>query len=73
MTLFQVDPFLQLVDYCKLQTAKTELQHPGKVYGSKEDDEDALKSLSEIELAENQSKESLAIMIVKFLGNLSDV
>ncbi|XWS35528.1 hypothetical protein CRYUN_Cryun20dG0004900 [Craigia yunnanensis] len=67
-----VDPFLQLVDYCKLQTAKTELKHPGKVYGSKEDDEDALKSLSEIEIAENQSKESLATMIVKFLGNLSD-
>ncbi|XP_022732999.1 uncharacterized protein LOC111287061 isoform X2 [Durio zibethinus] len=67
-----VDPFLQLVDDCKLQTAKIELQHPGKVYGSKEDDEDALKSLSEIEIAENQSKESLATMIVKFLGSLSD-
>ncbi|XVF22936.1 hypothetical protein REPUB_Repub12eG0213800 [Reevesia pubescens] len=67
-----VDPFLQLVNDCKLQTAKTELEHPGKVYGSKEDDEDALKSLSEIEIAENQSKESLATMIVKFLGNLSD-
>ncbi|KAK8654600.1 hypothetical protein V6N13_128559 [Hibiscus sabdariffa] len=61
------DPFLQLVDDCKLQTT-----NPGKIYGSKEDDEDALKSLSEIRLAENQSKESLATMIVKFLGNLSD-
>ncbi|XWS45739.1 hypothetical protein CRYUN_Cryun14cG0005500 [Craigia yunnanensis] len=67
-----VDPFLRLVDDCKLQTAKTELQRPGKVYGSKEDDEDALKSLSGIEIAENKSKESLATMIVKFLGNLSD-
>ncbi|KAK8570510.1 hypothetical protein V6N13_003188 [Hibiscus sabdariffa] len=61
------DPFLQLVNDCKLQTT-----NPGKIYGSKEDDEDALKSLSEIRLAENQSKESLATMIVKFLGNLSD-
>ncbi|XVE76738.1 hypothetical protein DITRI_Ditri13aG0005500 [Diplodiscus trichospermus] len=67
-----VDPFLLLVDDCKLQTAKTELQHLGKAYGSKEDDEDALKSLSEIKIADNQSKESFATMIVKFLGNLSD-
>ncbi|XP_022756818.1 uncharacterized protein LOC111304505 isoform X5 [Durio zibethinus] len=68
----KVDPFLQLVDDCKLQTAKTEVEHPGKVYGSKEDNEDALKSLSEIEIADNQSKESFATMIVNFLGNLSD-
>ena len=73
MNLFQLDPFLQLVDDCKLQTAKTEIEHPGKVYGSKEDNEDAWNLLSEIEIAENQSKESLATMIVKFLGNLSDV
>ncbi|KHG10450.1 Protein EFR3 [Gossypium arboreum] len=67
-----IDPFLRLVDDCKLQTTKDEL-NPGKIYGSKEDDEDALKSLSEIHLAENQSKDSLATMIVKFLGKLSDV
>ncbi|KAK6261038.1 hypothetical protein SCA6_015512 [Theobroma cacao] len=73
LTAKTVDPFLELVDDCKLQTAKTEPEHPGKVYGSKEDNEDALKSLSGIEIAENQSKESLATMIVKFLGNLSDV
>ncbi|XP_052481847.1 protein SEMI-ROLLED LEAF 2 isoform X2 [Gossypium raimondii] len=66
-----VDPFLRLVDDCKLQTTKVEL-NPAKIYGSKEDDEDALKSLSEIHLAENQSKDSLATMIVKFLGKLSD-
>ncbi|EOX96658.1 Uncharacterized protein TCM_005862 [Theobroma cacao] len=72
LTAKTVDPFLELVDDCKLQTAKTEPEHPGKVYGSKEDNEDALKSLSGIEIAENQSKESLATMIVKFLGNLSD-
>ncbi|KAK5775889.1 protein SEMI-ROLLED LEAF 2 isoform X1 [Gossypium arboreum] len=66
-----IDPFLRLVDDCKLQTTKDEL-NPGKIYGSKEDDEDALKSLSEIHLAENQSKDSLATMIVKFLGKLSD-
>ncbi|XVF73621.1 hypothetical protein PTKIN_Ptkin12aG0216800 [Pterospermum kingtungense] len=40
----KVDPSLQLVDDCRLQTAESEIEHPGKVYGSKEDDEDALRS-----------------------------
>ncbi|GKU88618.1 hypothetical protein SLEP1_g2859 [Rubroshorea leprosula] len=67
-----VDPFLQLVDDCKLQAVDNGAEHPRKVYGSKEDDEDASKSLSAIEITENQSKESLATMVVKFLGNLSE-
>lgn len=71
ITSYQVDPFLQLVDDCKLQAVNTGLDR--KVYGSKEDDEDALKSLSAIEIVDTQSKESFAAMIAKFLGMSSDV
>lgn len=66
-----MDPFLQLVDDCKVKAVDTG-DHSEKVYGSKEDDEDALKSLSAIEITENLSKEYFAAMIVKFLGK-SDV
>ncbi|KAK7263888.1 hypothetical protein RJT34_31487 [Clitoria ternatea] len=62
-----VDPFLQLVNDTKLQAVTDTARQPGKVYGSKEDDEDALKSLSAIKLTESQSKESYATMIVQSL------
>ncbi|XP_073288526.1 protein SEMI-ROLLED LEAF 2-like isoform X2 [Primulina huaijiensis] len=70
-----VDPFLQLVDDCKLQAGdgKTEVNHMRKVYGSKEDDDDAMKSLAAIEISENQSTEFFASMVVESLGNLSSV
>ena len=45
----------------------------GKVYGSKEDDDDALKSLSAIVITEDQSIESFASMIVKMLRQSSKV
>ncbi|XP_021645517.2 uncharacterized protein LOC110639043 isoform X2 [Hevea brasiliensis] len=67
-----VDSFLQLVDECKLQAVKNQLDHPRKVYGSKEDNEDALNSLSAIEITESQSKESFATMIAKFMGTSSN-
>ena len=66
--LFQVDPFLQLVSDSKLQAVVEADRQPSKVYGSKEDDEDALKTLSSIKLTESQSKESFATMIVQSLG-----
>lgn len=68
-----VDPFLQLVDDCKLQAAdgKAEVNHVRKVYGSKEDDDDAMKSLAAIEISEDQSTEFFASMVVENLGNLS--
>ncbi|KAJ4833340.1 hypothetical protein Tsubulata_000564 [Turnera subulata] len=68
----RVDPFLQLVDDSKLQVVNTGVGHPNCVYGSKEDDEDALKTLSAIEITDAQSKESFANIIVKFLGISSD-
>ncbi|RZB73636.1 uncharacterized protein LOC114378611 [Glycine soja] len=67
-----VDPFLQLVNDSKLQAVIDTDRQPSKVYGSKEDDEDALKALSAIRLTENQSKESFATMIVQSLGKSSN-
>ncbi|XP_065869828.1 protein SEMI-ROLLED LEAF 2-like isoform X2 [Euphorbia lathyris] len=60
------DPFLRLVDESKLQAVDT-----GKVYASKEDNQDAVKSLSAVEITENQSVQSLATMITKFRGTSS--
>lgn len=67
-----VDPFLQLMDDCKLRAVNTGLDHPKKVYGSKEDNDDALKSLAAIEISQTQTKESFASMIVKMLVIPSD-
>ncbi|CAL0329426.1 unnamed protein product [Lupinus luteus] len=67
-----VDPFLQLVDDNKLQAVTDTIRQPSKVYGSKEDDEDALQSLSGIRLTESQSKDSFATMIVQSLGKSSN-
>ncbi|CAK8575461.1 unnamed protein product [Lathyrus sativus] len=66
-----VDPFLQLVNDSKLQAKVDTSGKPSKVYGSKEDDEDALKSLSSIKLTESQSNESFVTMIVQSLEELS--
>ncbi|KAM7262533.1 hypothetical protein ACFE04_000216 [Oxalis oulophora] len=66
------DPFLQLVDDSKLRAVKPGWEYPGIAYGSKEDDEAALISLSAIEIAENQTKESFANTIMKFLQRTSD-
>ncbi|KAF8396143.1 hypothetical protein HHK36_017756 [Tetracentron sinense] len=67
-----VDPFLHLVEDCKLQAVNTGSDHPKKLYGSDEDNNAALKSLSALEITENQTKESFASLIVKSLGKLSD-
>ncbi|KAK7259562.1 hypothetical protein RIF29_25171 [Crotalaria pallida] len=58
-----VDPLQQLVNDNKLQAVTDTIRQPSKVYGSNEDDEDALKSLSGLKLIESQSKESFATMI----------
>jgi len=63
-----MDPFLQLVSDCKLQAVADAVRKPSRAYGSKEDDEEALKSLSAIKLTESQSKESFSTMIVQSLG-----
>lgn len=42
-------------------------------YGSKEDDDLASKFLSEVEITEDQTRESFVTEIVKSLDTLSDV
>lgn len=69
----QVDPFLNLVDDCKLEANDTGSQHSSITFGSKEDDVSASKFVSEIEITEDQSRESLASVIVKSLENSSNV
>nr|GMC79790.1 protein EFR3 homolog B-like isoform X1 [Ipomoea batatas] len=61
------DPFLQLVDDSKLQAVTT--SDPKRVYGSPEDDNDALKSLSAVEISKKLSTESFASVIVESLKN----
>lgn len=75
MTLYQEDPFLQLVGDCKLQAVNAGVDHPSKVYGSEEDNEDALKSLSAIEKVtiENLSEEFFTSLIAESIARLSKV
>jgi len=63
------------VEDCKLDAVfYGQADQPAKNYGSKEDDDDASRSLVTIEEAsQNQSREHYASMIMKFLGKLSDV
>ncbi|GMI79645.1 EFR3 OF PLANT 2 [Hibiscus trionum] len=70
LTEIMVDPFLHLVDDRKLQAVNTVPDQPTNVYGSKEDDTLALKTLSEIQITPEQSRETLASEIVKSLGDL---
>lgn len=70
---FQVDPFLHLVEDCKLTTVDTATDHQTMVYGSEEDDTAALKSLSAIEITHSLTKESLVSVIMNHIGDLLDV
>lgn len=71
----QIDPFLRLVEDSKLQALDQKIIEGNtvKIYGSKEDNEDALTSLSTINITEEQSPEFFASMVLKAMGNLSDV
>ena len=71
--LYQVDPYLRLVEDRKLEAVTTDSGHPAIVYGSKDDDSSALKSLSEIDVTGNQSREFFAAEIAKSLANLANV
>ncbi|MBA0677258.1 hypothetical protein Goari_018676 [Gossypium aridum] len=67
-----VDPFLHLVEDCKLKVVDTGSDRPTNVYGSKEDDDLAAKTLSQIQITPEQDSESLASEIVKSLGISSE-
>ncbi|RRT57751.1 hypothetical protein GW17_00003980 [Ensete ventricosum] len=70
---FEVDPFLHLVEDCRLEVSKASSDHQIKVYGSKEDDNASLESLSAITTAGNVSTEAMVSMIINSLGDLPDV
>lgn len=69
-----IDPFFRLVDDSKLQALdkKIVVGDMVRIYGSKEDNEDALKSLSTINITDDQSPEFFASMILKANEKLSD-
>ncbi|KAL6603536.1 hypothetical protein ACP70R_043897 [Stipagrostis hirtigluma subsp. patula] len=66
------DPFLHLVDESKLQAVKDSSDDPSKIYGSPEDNANALKALSEIELSESQSRECIVSTIMNSIANMLD-
>jgi hypothetical protein len=65
-----MDPFLHLVQDTKLQAVKDCSE---ETYGSPEDDNNALKSLSAVELTQSQSRESMASTIMNNIRDLPDV
>lgn len=71
----QIDPFLRLVDDRKLQALDQKIVEGDmvKIYGSAEDNEAALKTLSMINIGEDQSPEFYASRILKANEKLSDV
>lgn len=61
------------MDESKLQAVKDSSDDPSKIYGSPEDNTNALKSLSEIEVTESQSRECIVSTIMNNIANLLDV
>ncbi|KAK6791200.1 hypothetical protein RDI58_010281 [Solanum bulbocastanum] len=68
-----VDPFLHLVEDSKLQAAESSSGNGKVSYGSNEDDSSAQKCLSQINITEEQSTQSMISLILKSLSNLSDL
>ncbi|XP_031745206.1 protein SEMI-ROLLED LEAF 2-like isoform X2 [Cucumis sativus] len=67
-----VDPFVKLAEDCKLQVVNLGQDNPKQIYGSKEDNENAVKSLSAVDTSESQSKESFAKLVLQTLENKSE-
>ncbi|WOK94081.1 hypothetical protein Cni_G02783 [Canna indica] len=67
-----VDPFLQLTEDSKLQAVKHVPDHCLRVYGSQEDDNNAIKSLQAVELTDSESRESIVSLIINSLSDLPD-
>ncbi|XP_066305880.1 protein SEMI-ROLLED LEAF 2-like isoform X2 [Miscanthus floridulus] len=72
LTESTVDPFLCLIEDCRLQALDSAAEPCTKLYGSKEDDDLALKSLSNIDMNEDQSKETSVSLILDSLEDLSE-
>lgn len=71
--MWQVDPFLELVDDIKLQVVHTISNGEKAVYGSQEDEEAALKSLSEVEVDNGELKETLISHFMEKFRQMSEV
>ncbi|XP_026436844.1 protein EFR3 homolog [Papaver somniferum] len=67
-----VDPFLELVDDIKLQVVHTISNGEKAVYGSQEDEEAALKSLSEVEVDNGELKETLISHFMEKFRQMSE-
>jgi hypothetical protein len=65
-----MDPFLRLVHDNKLQVVK---DYQEISYGSIEDNESALRSLSAVELTERNSRESMVSTIMNSIADIPDV
>jgi protein EFR3 len=68
-----MDPFLHLVHENKLQAVKDYTEDPSTSYGSPEDNQNALKSLSVVELTNSCSRESMILTIMNSIRDLPDV
>ncbi|GJN18979.1 hypothetical protein PR202_gb06203 [Eleusine coracana subsp. coracana] len=68
----KMDPFLHLLHETKLQV-KDYHEDPPKTYGSPEDNKNALRSLSAVELSESQFRESMVFMIMNSISDLPDL
>ncbi|TVU33475.1 hypothetical protein EJB05_25295, partial [Eragrostis curvula] len=66
-----MDPFLHLLHENKLQVNDYR-EDPSRTYGSPEDNQNALKSISAVELTERQSRESMVFMIMNSISDLPD-
>ncbi|KAI4386518.1 hypothetical protein MLD38_004446 [Melastoma candidum] len=66
------DPFLRLIEDGKLQAVITESGFQKHAYGSEEDDNSALQSLFQIQLADDQTRAFLASGVLKSLGDLPE-
>ncbi|MCL7046370.1 hypothetical protein MKW94_006683 [Papaver nudicaule] len=67
-----VDPFLELVDNIKLQVVHSMSNGEKAVYGSREDEEAALKSLSEVEVDNGELKETLISHFMEKFRQMSE-
>ncbi|KAK1614809.1 hypothetical protein QYE76_020326 [Lolium multiflorum] len=68
-----VDPFLHLVHETKLQAVKDYSEDPSNTYGSAEDDANALKFLSAVNLTGSHSRQFMTSMIMNSITDLPDM
>ena len=68
--VFQVDPYLKLVEDIRLHAASSGEK---RGYGSEEDEVAALKSLSTIELGDQLLRETVISHLMTKFGKLSEV